>query len=289
MLMKRSLRAFTLIELLVVIAIIAILAAILFPVFAQARAAAKTTAGLSNIRQVGLGALMYANDHNDRIPRFDGNGSCIYGDRPCAFPDHGNARNDSRDPDALPMFANLTMPYLKNEGVLYSPIIGKTNWRAATAERMGIQWGGNYDPRREMAYYGAVGQYSVNLYLTEYDSFGRGDSWDCQLTTISRPGDIMMIAESVWDNARAAELGVGNTAIWPNRPQTRCSQSTQGWTWYINRARARSGSRAIIESGFANVVNADGSAKSRRYNDLERCDFNPESGFWIYTFWDPRF
>jgi len=63
-------RAFTLIELLVVIAIIAILAAILFPVFAQAKAAAKTTASISNMKQVNLGLLMYSNDYDDlRVQR----------------------------------------------------------------------------------------------------------------------------------------------------------------------------------------------------------------------------
>jgi len=61
-------RAFTLIELLVVIAIIAILAAILFPVFAQAKAAAKTTASLSNLKQIDVGVLMYTNDSDDVMP-----------------------------------------------------------------------------------------------------------------------------------------------------------------------------------------------------------------------------
>jgi prepilin-type N-terminal cleavage/methylation domain-containing protein len=61
-------RAFTLIELLVVIAIIAILAAILFPVFAQAKLAAKATAGLSNIRQLSLAFTMYENDADDVLP-----------------------------------------------------------------------------------------------------------------------------------------------------------------------------------------------------------------------------
>lgn len=56
---------FTLIELLVVIAIIAILAAILFPVFAQAKAAAKATACMSNLTQMNRAVALYAGDHDD--------------------------------------------------------------------------------------------------------------------------------------------------------------------------------------------------------------------------------
>src|ERR1035438_8402215 len=58
-------KAFTLIELLVVIAIIAILAAILFPVFAQAKLQAKKAADLSNIKQHSMAVLMYTNDTDD--------------------------------------------------------------------------------------------------------------------------------------------------------------------------------------------------------------------------------
>jgi len=65
-------KAFTLIELLVVIAIIAILAAILFPVFAQAKVAAKKTASISNQKQIGLSIIMYASDNDDMYPRNDG-------------------------------------------------------------------------------------------------------------------------------------------------------------------------------------------------------------------------
>jgi prepilin-type N-terminal cleavage/methylation domain-containing protein/prepilin-type processing-associated H-X9-DG protein len=63
--MKKRSEGFTLIELLVVIAIIAILAAILFPVSAQAKAAAKKTVDLSNQKQIALAIFLYANDNND--------------------------------------------------------------------------------------------------------------------------------------------------------------------------------------------------------------------------------
>jgi prepilin-type N-terminal cleavage/methylation domain-containing protein len=65
--MKRAHNAFTLIELLVVIAIIAILAAILFPVFAQAKLAAKKTVALSNAKQIALANFMYMNDYDDHL------------------------------------------------------------------------------------------------------------------------------------------------------------------------------------------------------------------------------
>src|SRR6187200_480702 len=67
-------RAFTLIELLVVIAIIAILAAILFPVFAQARDKARQASCLSNLKQIGAAVMMYGQDYDERMPA-----TCNYG------------------------------------------------------------------------------------------------------------------------------------------------------------------------------------------------------------------
>jgi prepilin-type N-terminal cleavage/methylation domain-containing protein/prepilin-type processing-associated H-X9-DG protein len=65
--LRSRLRGFTLIELLVVIAIIAILAAILFPVFARAREKARQTSCLSNVKQLGLAWLMYAQDYDEMV------------------------------------------------------------------------------------------------------------------------------------------------------------------------------------------------------------------------------
>src|ERR1044071_5637247 len=78
--MKRRNFGFTLIELLVVIAIIAILAAILFPVFAQAREKARSISCMSNNKQYATATLMYAQDYDERFPMaawFDNTKFCV--------------------------------------------------------------------------------------------------------------------------------------------------------------------------------------------------------------------
>ncbi len=94
-----GLRGFTLIELLVVIAIIAILAAILFPVFAQAREQARRTVCLSNTKQMGLAFAMYVQDYDEMTPAVI----------------HDSALPE--DPD----FWYIVQPYVKNVDVFYCP------------------------------------------------------------------------------------------------------------------------------------------------------------------------
>ncbi len=96
--------AFTLIELLVVIAIIAILAAILFPVFAQAREKARAISCLSNLDQMGLAIQMYVQDYDETFPYW--NWGASYSGGPAA------TRNNLTS-----FWSNAIYPYVKNAQV----------------------------------------------------------------------------------------------------------------------------------------------------------------------------
>ncbi|MCS6859625.1 MAG: DUF1559 domain-containing protein [Abditibacteriales bacterium] len=105
-------KGFTLIELLVVIAIIAILAAILMPVFAQAREKARQASCLSNTKQMALAIHMYTNDYDERLPLF------YFGDwLPCC----ANRGGHWPWPKAL-------IPYVKNKPVYTCPSLPGAHW-----------------------------------------------------------------------------------------------------------------------------------------------------------------
>lgn len=128
-------KAFTLIELLVVIAIIAILAAILFPVFARAKVAAKKTSALSNQKQISIGLIMYMTDFDDYYPRQD---SCAPGSslnpalnsNPFSIP--GVGCTTSRYYYRVNHFSwqKYTVPYIKNTDIYMHPLREKdpANW-----------------------------------------------------------------------------------------------------------------------------------------------------------------
>ncbi|MFQ6132496.1 MAG: type II secretion system protein, partial [Armatimonadota bacterium] len=97
---------FTLIELLVVIAIIAILAAILFPVFAQAREKARQTACLSNLKQIGLALAMYVSDNDEMYPRHSLPNSDI---------------NDGIEATYRGWVSNVLRPYTRNQKIYQCP------------------------------------------------------------------------------------------------------------------------------------------------------------------------
>jgi len=121
-------KGFTLIELLVVIAIIAILAAILFPVFARAREKAKQTSCLSNMKQMGLAVLSYAQDYDELLPRDAG-----YQPPVMVLDDV---------PDVRAYWWQGLEPYMKNLQILSCP--SETNRR--------VYSGGVSDPRYDIDY-----------------------------------------------------------------------------------------------------------------------------------------
>lgn len=129
-------KAFTLIELLVVIAIIAILAAILFPVFAQAKEAAKKTACLSNTKQMGVALAMYQNDNDDTYS-------------PAYYYRNPNA-SGSLDATGIEQWSGFMQPYIKSWNMFVCPSdksggIAPTNWddRPGGSNNLGFGGGGS--------------------------------------------------------------------------------------------------------------------------------------------------
>ncbi len=160
--LKSNRKAFTLIELLVVIAIIAILAAILFPVFAQAKNAAKKTAAISNGKQIGLGIMQYMADSDDVFPRND---ECY-----ASSSLNSSLKNLPYNPGATgvgcgraPYYNRVNhyawqkwiYPYVKNVDMFFHPAIGK--WDPVTSSCPRGQWS---DCGQVM------GSFGINLALT---------------------------------------------------------------------------------------------------------------------------
>jgi prepilin-type N-terminal cleavage/methylation domain-containing protein len=131
--MRRRLRAFTLIELLVVIAIIAILAAILFPVFAKAREAARKSTCSSNEKQLVLGMLMYVQDNDETFPAPGIGWDCGVGQADNAISMHAGNAGGGGPAAASPIHGDtwhggwfkVTQPYLKNTKIGFCPNLSR--------------------------------------------------------------------------------------------------------------------------------------------------------------------
>jgi prepilin-type N-terminal cleavage/methylation domain-containing protein/prepilin-type processing-associated H-X9-DG protein len=220
--MKRNRRrpgmgAFTLIELLVVIAIIAILAAILFPVFAQAREQARKTTCLSNLKQLGIGMMMYATDYDDQaVPwnlrlnnknLYDANGVSLSWDR-------------------------LIQPYVKSNAVLACPSdtgstkpvlpgIGLVIRSYTYPGSLGGGWC-NWTPPRAMP---TVTQPSMTIMLIERDNCGYvkgGGQWEWCSVNDSE-------GEIAWRHNRQSNVlyadGHAHTTPWVNDPSKKGNNS----------------------------------------------------------------
>jgi len=243
-------RAFTLIELLVVIAIIAILAAILFPVFAQAKLAAKKAASLSNVKETGLAEIMYQGDYDDYFALYL---SGKYGNLGCP------TATDCADGLAQPSdsWVGLTEPYIKNFGIFVDPgvqdyngyVAGANSWHYTQARR--AQYGYNY------------------LFLSPF--------WQCS-TALARsssvgvhPSTTVMFTTSQSFTTGPFEGWFGSNApgAWPiiDPAPNACiwwDGTTGSGNWSANNGsvgKITSSTRAIKPYGGAVVVWVDGHAK----------------------------
>jgi prepilin-type N-terminal cleavage/methylation domain-containing protein len=180
--MKRSWRSgFTLIELLVVIAIIAILAAILFPVFAQARESARLTSCLSNMKQIGLALRMYSQDYDEKYPNIRYQGF-----------NH--------------TWKNVVLPYIKNKNVFscpsnpYAKPKGPgTDPNDASSNGNGEGWLTEPDHIMPLGY--SMNSTVTTWYPLDWPPPAGVDASPLSDARLTRPADTIAIAEVAWNDS----------------------------------------------------------------------------------------
>jgi prepilin-type N-terminal cleavage/methylation domain-containing protein/prepilin-type processing-associated H-X9-DG protein len=251
---KRS--AFTLIELLVVIAIIAILAAILFPVFAQARDKARATSCLSNLKQIGTGLMMYIQDYDEQF----------YFQRGWDEMDNWGAGSWGADYWSYVRWPVRHMPYLKNEGVFKCP--SDKNAFRSVVRRDSPDYAGSPAAGSNGGLPYPV-SYGPNLMLMCYTASNESVG----LAALSKPAEKIFLAESLTpfgccENWNAEYFRAANY-----------SGSENGWDWGTMRGNAGlAKQRGISDAQMAavtrhqlgnNVVYCDGHAKWVRWNRVD--------------------
>lgn len=163
-------QGFTLIELLVVIAIIAILAAILFPVFAQAREKARQTSCLSNMKQISLAHLMYVQDYDER---FAPSRSNTPPNQPTDYENFGSTACSAGKADSSSWRAEV-YPYVKNTQAYICP-----------------------DNEQSDQYVEGCQEFKLNLHRSyAYNGNLFNTTGGIKLSTLTRPANDMLILES---------------------------------------------------------------------------------------------
>jgi len=229
-------KGFTLIELLVVIAIIAILAAILFPVFAQAKAAAKQSAGLSNIKQIDTAYMLYLNDNEDRyVP------TVTERTAPAGTPDTAADR-------AIFSYRIKLDPYIKSQQIFKDPATqawptpGPGKWYTT-------DYGNNHN---ESKLAGA----SQQQWYIDHPDFGFND--DVTQTALASPANFILIG----DAARASGV------------PSRGGMYPQPWAFDDSALPDANQQARMVprHNGGANIGYADGHAKYRKLNQTWRTE-----------------
>lgn len=186
---RSNARGFTLIELLVVISIIAILAAILFPVFTQAKASAQKTSCLSNQHQIVLASIMYANDNSDTGPGATNSSTGAGLTGGWMFYTRFPADDDKAPPAYIPSRGAI-FPYAKSEGI----------YTCATDRHKGS---GN--------------SYAINWCMTTHA--GGGLLMGRNLTAVDASSDMIFFAEEADDNGDAVTGGTDDGyLLFPGNP-----------------------------------------------------------------------
>jgi len=195
-------KAFTLIELLVVIAIIAILAAILFPVFAQAKAAAKKAASISNFKQQGLAMIQYQSDYDDAFT------IACYNNTVDANP---------ANPDSMPEL--MMMPYMKNTNIMEDPMDPAGTDERATMEVIDPNSRPGYVAAQRLLNLTYKSDWGLNwqfLFPMPNDSSGRIAPIAVTGSQIHKPAEMILAIDSVWNrDGTGKPYGGGNEALDP--------------------------------------------------------------------------